>query len=75
MRDITYEIPNKLESRNFEELRLLMLSNNVRLGGKVIYDIHPPKSSKGLWYAFYYERMDHKQLTSERLKKVKTKES
>lgn len=75
MRDLSYEIPNKLESRNFEELRLLMLSNNVRLGGKVIYDIHPPKSPKGKWYAFYYEKMDLKQATTERLKKLKKKES
>jgi hypothetical protein len=71
---ITYEIPNKLESRNFEELRLLMLATNVRLGGKVFYDIHPPKTEKGRWYAFFYEKMDHKSMVKEQLSKV-TKES
>ena len=69
--NITYDIPNKLEARNFDELRVLMFHNNVRLGGKVIYDIHPPKTSKGKWYAFFYEKFDMAQITSEQLKKIK----
>jgi hypothetical protein len=68
---ITYEIPNKLEARNFEELRVLMLKTNVKLGGKVIYDIHPPKTDKGKWYAFYYEKLDAQGILKEQLKTVK----
>jgi hypothetical protein len=65
-----YEVPNKLEARNFEELRVLMLGNNMRLGGKVIYDIHPPTSSKAKWYAFFYEKMEAQQVMKEQLNEL-----
>lgn len=68
---ITYEIPNKLEARSFDELRALMLKTNVKSGGKVIYDIHPPKTDKGKWYAFYYEKLDSKELLKDQLKTLK----
>lgn len=68
---ITYEIPNKLEARNFDELRALMLKTNVKMGGKVIYDIHPPKTDKGKWYAFYYEKLEIKEIVKEQLNKIK----
>jgi len=71
---ITYEIPNKLEARSFDELRVLMLATNVRLGGKVFYDIHPPKAKSGRWYAFFYEKMNTQNILKEQLSKV-TKES
>lgn len=66
-----YEVPNMLKSRNFDELRLLMLDNNMRLGGKVIYDVKPPATKTGFWYAIYYEKMNTKDSLKERLKKVK----
>ena len=64
----SYEIPNKIEARNFDELRVLLLQNNRRLGGKVLYDIHPPKTSKGKWFAFYYEKVDATEFLSKQLK-------
>jgi len=68
--DRFYEIPNKLEARNFDELRAFMLANNVRLGGKVIYDIHPPRSTKGKWLAFFYEKMSTQEMIKEQLSKT-----
>jgi hypothetical protein len=67
------EIPYKLEAANFEELQLLIYANNVRIGGKVFYDIHPPRSNKGKWYAFYYEKVEASQILKERLNKLKGK--
>ena len=69
--DTFYEVPNILESRNFNELRLLMLDNNMRLGGKVIYDIKPPMNKSGKWYAIFYEKMNTKQMMQEQLKDKK----
>lgn len=66
-----YEVPNKLEARNFDELRVLMLATNVRMGGKVLYDIHPPRNSKDRWYAFYYEKMSAEGMLREQLKQTK----
>ena len=68
-----YEIPNKLEARNFDELRVLMLTNNIRLGGKVIYQITPPQSAKGKWYAIFYDKMDTQSIMVEQLKLAKNK--
>ena len=67
----SFEIPNKLEAANFEDLRLLMLATNVRLHAKVIYDIHPPQAKKGIWIAFYYERVEATEILKERLSKIK----
>jgi len=67
----SYEIPNKLEARSFDELRVLLLQNNMRLGGKVIYDIHPPRVAKGKWYAFYYEKVDATEFLKRQLKQNK----
>lgn len=67
------EIPYKLEAASFEDLQLLMYSTNVRIGGKVKYDIHPPSSKNGKWYAFYYERVEATKMLQERLSKLKGK--
>jgi hypothetical protein len=40
----------------------------MRLGGKVLYDIHPPRAAKGKWYAFYYEKVDATEFLSKQLK-------
>lgn len=67
------EIPYKLEAASFEDLQLLMYATNIRIGGRVKYDIHPPHSTKGKWFAFYYERVEAKQMLKERLDKLKGK--
>lgn len=48
-----------------------MLDNNMRLGGKVIYDIKPPANKSGKWYAIFYEKMNTANYIKERLKKDK----
>lgn len=48
-----------------------MLDNNMRLGGKVIYDIKPPMNKSGKWYAIFYEKMNTKQMMQEQLKDKK----
>lgn len=63
-------VPNKLEASNFEDLRFQMLATNIRKGGRVLYDIHPPVSPKSKWYAFYTEEMDTKELLSKQLKQI-----
>lgn len=45
-----------------------MLQNNIKYGGKVHYDIHPPNLPKGKWYAFYLETYDVKKILNEQLK-------
>ena len=59
------EVPNKLEATSFAQLRRMMLFNNSRLGGRVIYDIKPPAYKGAKWFAFYVERMDEKELIKE----------
>lgn len=61
-------VPQKIEATSFNSLRRLMLQVNTKLGGQVIYDIHPPAYPQAKWYAFYYERMDNKELLQEQLK-------
>lgn len=69
----TLEIPYKIEAASFEDLQLLMLATNSRIGGKVFYDIHPPNSKNGKWYAFYYEKVEATKMLQERLNKLKGK--
>jgi hypothetical protein len=69
--DTFFEVPNILKSRSFDELRLLMLDNNMRLGGKVLYEIKPPTTKNGFWYAVYYDEMNTQQIIKEQLEKSK----
>jgi hypothetical protein len=63
-------VPNKLEASSFNALRRLMLQTNTKLGGQVIYDIHPPAFQGAKWYAFYTEQMDSKEMLGEQIKDV-----
>jgi hypothetical protein len=60
-----FEVPHKLDASSFEMLQKKMLAVNVRLGGKVVYDIRVPSYQGAKWYAFYYERLN----AAEHLKK------
>lgn len=48
-----------------------MLDNNMRLGGKVLYEIKPPTTKNGFWYAVYYDEMNTQQIIKEQLEKSK----
>lgn len=61
-------VPQKIEASSFNSLRRLMLQVNTKLGGQVIYDIHPPAYQGAKWFAFYTEQMDNKELLEEQLK-------
>lgn len=62
------EIPNIIEASNFENLRLLMLATNVRLGSWVKYEVKSPNYKGDKWRAVYYEKMDTKKIIIEQLK-------
>lgn len=69
----TYEIPNILEARDFQELRALMLQTNVKLGGKVLYTLYPPSGAKGRWRASYYEKVEFKEVIKKQLENIEKK--
>lgn len=66
-----FEVPHKLQASSFEALKRQMLNTNFKLGGRVIYDIHPPSYKGAKWYAFYTMALDDKQALSDELEKVK----
>ena len=65
------EIPNIIEARGFKRLRALMVKTNIKLGGKVIYDIKPPSYPGAKWYAVYYEEIETKEMLKEQLEEIK----
>jgi hypothetical protein len=65
-----YKVPHKLQASTFEQLKRLMLLNNAKLGGRVIYDICPPSYKGAKWYAFYTQEVDEKQVLSDEIKNL-----
>jgi hypothetical protein len=60
-----FEIPHLIEATSFKMLQKKMLQVNVRLGGKVIYNVLKPSYKGDSWSAIYYERVN----AAEHLKK------
>jgi len=60
------QIPNFIEAVSKKRLRLLMLKNNIRLGGHVKYFDFQEESS-GKYSCWYYEEIDADEVTKEQL--------
>lgn len=61
------QIPNFIEASSKKRLRLLMLKNNVRLGGHVKYFDFQEQQS-GRFVCWYYEEIDQYEIDKEQLK-------